>query len=195
MRTPAAIWTRIGAPAAGKNMASSPTAPVAGSDFETLVLAQQAYVARLAHRLLAWNDDAADVVQDVFLAAYRHWPGFRRDAKVTTWLTSITVNVCRSHRRRSRLRFRWLTRNSSAVDAESAKAPDLDASGEQHDAVRSAVKALPTRYREAIVLRYLEGFAIDEIGVILGRSRATIDAQLSRGRALLRDSLARWMED
>lgn len=163
-------------------------------DFELLVLAQQAYVARLAHRLLAWDGDIGDVVQDVLVAAYRHWPTFRRGAKVTTWLAAITLNACRTHRRRRWLRFRWYRDTAPDTGAPTQEHVPAEA-GERDEAVRQAVMALPNRYREAIVLRYLEEFSVEEIAAILGRSRAAIDAQLSRGRALLRDSLTDWMDE
>jgi RNA polymerase sigma-70 factor (ECF subfamily) len=192
---PAASSTVFGSPQAARETAPAPALSVAGSDFESLVLAQQAFVVRLAQRLLAWETDVSDVVQDVFLAAYGHWPAFRRDAKVTTWLASITLNACRTHRRRRWVRFRWF----AAVGSDRDLAPDasgaLGRSLERSDAVRTAVKTLPQRYREVIVLRYLEGFAIEEIAAILNRKRATIDAQLSRGRLLLRDALTEWMDD
>lgn len=166
-----------------------------GSDFETIVLAQQAFVARLAHRLLAWDADVSDVVQDVLLAAYRHWPAFRGDARVTTWLAAMTLNACRTHRRRHWVRFRWLAGIGGNRNLPPDAEPFAESSQERNDAVRAAVKALPARYREVVVLRYLEGFAIDDIAAILKRRRATIDAQLSRSRLLLRDSLAAWMDD
>lgn len=176
-------------------LGAAPKALSAGSDFETLVLSQQAFVERLARRLLGWESDVADVVQGVFLAALQHWPQFRREAQVSTWLASITLNACRTHRRRSWLRIRW--RSQAGVEAEET-GPDADADEsrrERNQAVRTAVRSLAPRYREVIVLRYLEGFAIDEIATILGRTRAAIDGQLSRGRAMLQDSLKLWMED
>ena len=162
------------------------------SDFEALVVSQQAYVERLAQRLLAWDDDVADIVQSVFLAAYLHWPKFRHAAKVSTWLAAITLNACRTHRRRRWLRIRWLARSGPALESTQ---PSDEGAWERNEAVRSAVRTLAPRYREVIVLRYLEGFSIDEIAEILGRSRAAIDAQLSRGRGMLREQLKDWMDD
>jgi RNA polymerase sigma-70 factor (ECF subfamily) len=192
MGTSKASCSATGAPPSAEKALPNADLP-GGSAFETLVLSQQAYVARLAHRLLAWDADVADVVQDVFLAAYRHWPAFRRDAKVTTWLTSITLNACRSHRRRLWLRLRWPTGGGESAEPVWLTGPEQ--TRERVAAVQNAVRALPQRYREVIVLRYLEGWSIDEIAAVLGRSRAAVDGQLSRGRTLLRVPLREWMDE
>src|SRR5271170_6602683 len=84
--------------------------------FEQFVALYQPRVARLAQRLLGWNADVDDVVQDVFLAAWRKIGSFRRGSSLWTWLTVITLNQCRSRiRRRSllqRLPFRLARRDA-----------------------------------------------------------------------------------
>jgi RNA polymerase sigma-70 factor (ECF subfamily) len=195
MNKASASWTVFGSPSEAEKALSETSRNAAEGDFETLVLAQQEYVTRLAHRVMAWKEDVSDVVQDVLLAAYRHWPRFRRDAKVTTWLATITVNVCRTHCRRRWFRFRRQRQSVSDTGLATGTRLISAASCERDEAVQAAVKTLPAKYREVIVLRYLEGFDIVEIASILSRSRATIDAQLSRGREMLRDSLRPWMED
>ncbi|HVJ83923.1 MAG TPA: RNA polymerase sigma factor, partial [Planctomycetia bacterium] len=70
-------------------------------DFDGLVAEHEGRVRRLAQRLLGWSGDVEDVVQDVFLAAYRKLPRFRNEGGAGAWLARLTINACRSrHRRR-----------------------------------------------------------------------------------------------
>ena len=67
--------------------------------FERIVAEHHPRVAGLAYRLLGWADEVDDVVQDVFLKALRNLTGFEGRSRLSTWLTRITVNTCRTHRR------------------------------------------------------------------------------------------------
>src|SRR5688500_12036613 len=78
--------------------------------FEQVVATCRPRVERLARRLLAWRGDVDDVVQDVFLVALEKARTFRREASLETWLTAITVNKCRSHRRGWLRRMTFLKR-------------------------------------------------------------------------------------
>jgi RNA polymerase sigma factor (sigma-70 family) len=161
--------------------------------FETLVALYQPRVTRLAHRLLGWSGDVDDVVQDVFVAVLRHARSYRQEASLWTWLTTITVNACRSHARR-----RDVVRRLSCIFISKPNAPAADATAMEDEAareVRAAVAALPARDREVIVLFYLEHRSVAEIGRLLGASGNAIDVRLHRARAKLRDSLGPLMED
>jgi RNA polymerase sigma-70 factor, ECF subfamily len=167
--------------------------------FDLLVRKHRAQVAGLAYRLLVWPEDVEDVVQEVFLAALRGLPSFRGDASLTTWLTRITINKCRSQRRRRMLSpLRWLgaARNGSAgstCQAPPADRPMLD--HERFERVRRAIDRLPGRYREAIVLRYIEQMSVEEAGEALATRPATVQVWLHRARKLLKDSLADLMKE
>lgn len=155
------------------------------------VAQHQDRVARLVYRLLGGHGEAEDVVQDVFLAALRKLPEFRGEARFSTWLTAIAVNICRSRRRARWLRWRPL----SAVAANAGQAPALPAeqgavSAERLAQVRAAVRELPAKYREVIVLRYLEDLPAAEVAAVLGLTTNTVAVRLNRARAKLRDVLA-----
>ncbi len=117
------------------------------ASFAELISAQQAPVARLVHRLMGWGEDVDDVVQEVFLAAWKNLHRFRGDSSLATWLTRVALNECRSHRRGRLLRLRAFRR--SARDAEAAAAPTGRArpDSETSERVRQAVRELPGRYR------------------------------------------------
>ena len=101
-------------------------------------------VTRLAHRLLGWSAaaDVEDVVHDVFLAAFKQKDRFRGDASEWTWLAAITINRCRTHRRRQLLRFKWLR---SVRPANPKNEPPRAEQDETAHRVHRAVAALPPR--------------------------------------------------
>lgn len=164
--------------------------------FDALVAAHRDRVAATAHRLLGWSDDAEDVVQEVFLKALTHLSRFRGEAKLSTWLTTITIHACRSHQRSA---SRWLRKLSGLADRQPQRAepparlPDEDA--ETFETVRRAVAALPPKYREVIVLRYLEGMSVLDIAGVLNAPTNTVEVRLSRARQKLKGPLAELLKD
>ncbi|OHB66694.1 MAG: hypothetical protein A2V70_01945 [Planctomycetes bacterium RBG_13_63_9] len=156
--------------------------------FDQIVADHQERIARVVHRLLDGSDDVEDVVQDVFLAALGKLGGFRGRCELSTWLTTIAVNTCRSYDRRQRLQRRvwpWLARQARpwSEDDQQAECDEI------HARVRRAVHGLPPKYREAIVLRYFEELPIAEIGEVLGVSTGAVEVRLCRARRRLREML------
>ena len=157
-------------------------------DFDAIVALYQLQVARLAHRLLGWRDRAAveDVVQEVFLVAMTRLKGFRGDSTLSTWLTGITINQCRAHRRRSMLRLKWLREKCNRHETNHQPA-NADETSQQ---VRDAVALLPRRDREVIVLFYLEEFSVAQIAQLLDVKNNAIEVRLHRARQRLKTQLA-----
>ena len=164
----------------------------AASTFPQLVAQHQARVAGLAYRLLGWRADVEDVVQDVFVTALEYLPGFRGDCRLDTWLYRLTVSQCRRERRRRFFRWRLLR---AARDEAEPPAPGAAETQERAAEVRAAVRSLPQRYREVVVLRYLEDLPIEEIALILGLRRNAVEVRLTRARERLRQMLGQWDED
>jgi RNA polymerase sigma-70 factor (ECF subfamily) len=156
--------------------------------FERIVARYERRVARLAQRLLGWIGDVDDVVQDVFLAVYEQGHKFRGDSDLWPWLTAITVNKCRSRMRRHFLKLRWL--NSRPAEGPQSNSADRDSlRDETSTKVRTAVRALPAKDREVIVLYYLEDRPVAEISRMLGSSENAIDVRLHRARKRLKEML------
>jgi len=157
--------------------------------FDQLVTVHQDRIARLAHRLLGWSSDVDDVVQDVFVDALRNLHGFDGRSSILTWLTRLTINRCRAHQRKQWLRLGFLRRRRDELYATcSASAPDptdSSSTAETIHQVHSAIRQLPQRDREVIVLRYLEELSIAEIAKTLNLSRSTTDVRLTRARQRL----------
>jgi RNA polymerase sigma-70 factor, ECF subfamily len=156
--------------------------------FEQFVGLYQPRVARLAQRLLGWNGDVDDVVQDVFFVAWQKAGSFRRDASLWTWLTVITLNQCRSRIRRKnllqRLPFRLIRRDDHPPADRGSIRQETDRR------VRNAVTALKPAERELVVLHYLEHRPAAELATLLGVSRNTVEVRLHRVRQKLKATLA-----
>lgn len=161
--------------------------------FDALVAAHQDRVSRLAYRLLGWSGDVDDVVQEVFLAAWKALPRFQGRSSLATWLTRITINECR------RLRRRWgRVLHREPVETGRACTPAADSrmmNAETFGRVRRAVAALPVRYREVVVLHYLEQIPIGMVSELLGMSTNRVAVLLHRARAKLKSKLADLMQE
>jgi RNA polymerase sigma factor (sigma-70 family) len=166
------------------------------SAFDRIVERYSAEVAAMANRLLGWPGDVDDIVQDVFVAAFVNLKRFRGECRLRTWLFTITVNKCRSHRlrRRRRLQVRRVgDLEAVASHDEAAERPAMDE--ETFARIRRAVQALPQKYREVVVLRYLQGFEPGEVGELLRLRVNVVQVRLNRARKRLKESLDNLLEE
>src|SRR5438105_2545103 len=107
--------------------------------FERLVELHQARVARLAQRLLGWPADVEDVVQEVFVAAWRSFRQFRGESRPETWLMRITINQCRRQNRRTMMRRALLL-------GFARERPTQTRDEDRLEGVRESVRGLPQKY-------------------------------------------------
>lgn len=161
------------------------------SAFDRIVEQYSSDIAALANRLLGWSGEVEDVTQDIFLAAFLGLKKFRCESSIKTWLFTITVNKCRSYRYKRMLRRRRITQAADfAVSASTDTADSKPMEIETFECIRRAVEALPAKYREPVVLRYLQELPTDQISRILGISKNALQVRLNRARARLREDLA-----
>jgi RNA polymerase sigma-70 factor (ECF subfamily) len=142
--------------------------------FEQLVRRHQRTIYDLAYRMLENHADAADLAQKAFVQAFLHIQAFRRESSFRTWLFQIGLNLCRNTiRDRGRQIF-------EDVDELSLPAPHdtfaAAVSAEQRDRLGGAIRALPERQREALVLRVYHQHAFADIGAIMSCSEGTAKA-------------------
>ena len=166
------------------------------SAFDRIVEWHAAEVAALANRLLGWPGEVDDVVQDVFVAAFVNLKKFRGDCRLRTWLFSITVNKCRSHRLRGRRHPHIRQLDDLEVTAgcgEGAEQPAMDE--ETFARVRGAVQTLPQKYREVVVLRYLQGLEPGEVSELLRLRVNVVQVRLNRARKRLKEILNNLLEE
>ncbi|MBA3322419.1 MAG: sigma-70 family RNA polymerase sigma factor [Pyrinomonadaceae bacterium] len=171
--------------------------------FEHLVNDHTSEIYALLYRLTEDAEEARDLTQETFLQAFRHISHFRGDADLRTWLYRIAVNQARN-------RWRWWKRRrrnvTVSLDAPLDGADELslgsrlaDERGpspeqqtlarERERAIMSALRSLARPYREAIVLRDVEGLSYEEVAAALDISVGTVKSRLSRGRLELRKRL------
>jgi len=160
------------------------------SAFDELVRLTYAETYTLALRLVNDSDDAADVVQDAYLRAYKGLDSFRGDAQFSTWLYRITAN-CASSYLTKRTRHRH-----SALDEDVAQMADLSPGPEaKADAavdgrqLAEALAKLPAGLRAAVVLRDIYDLPHQQIAKELGVTEVTAKVRLHRARRKLREQL------
>jgi RNA polymerase sigma-70 factor (sigma-E family) len=135
---------------------------------------------RLAVVMLGDRAAAEDVVQDAFFGLYRHWAGLADPGNALTYVRSAVLNRCRNALRQ---RGRPGRLESPAAAVNSPEAAVLV--GEEHQHVLAAIRALPDRQREALVLRFYLDMSEEETARAMGISRGTVKSATSRAVAAL----------
>ena len=162
------------------------------TSFEEIVDLYSGDIALLANRLLGWPGEVEDITQEVFLAAFMGMKKFRRDCDIKTWLFTITINKCRTYRYKQFISRRKVFEKD--IREHPAAADKKLRDDEKFENVRNAVKKLPGKYREAVVLRYLQELEIEEVSKVLGISINTLHVRLNRARERLKDELKEIVE-
>lgn len=146
----------------------------------------------VALRTMRNPEDAADALQDAYIAAFRRAGSFRGDAQVTTWLHRVVVNACLDRLRRIKVRSTEplpddLDR-TAALGTTAGHDPVEVA--EQRSVVSAALAQLNPDQRAALVLVDMEGYPVDEAARLLGCAPGTVKSRCARGRARLVPLLA-----
>ena len=164
--------------------------------FNELILRWERPIYVLAYRTIGREEDARDVCQETFLRAFRALPGFRGQAKFSSWLYRIALNLCRDWMRRER---RTPTVQApegvDLLDLAAAAEPsepieDLVARKDLSRAVARVMERLPEEQRTAIVLKEFHGLTFREIAELLGCPLSTVKTRLYQGLGVLRRELA-----
>jgi RNA polymerase sigma-70 factor, ECF subfamily len=161
--------------------------------FEELYNEHSPRLFNLAWRMCGSRTDAEDLLQDIFLVAYRKLAGFRGDSAVGTWLYRVAMNRCLDYLKSASTRAHRSTASLddelTAVTCASRTSPN--GAIDKMDLER-AIAQLPDGARAAFLLHDVEGFQHQEIGAILGISEGTSKSQVHKARmrvrALLRGS-------
>jgi len=123
--------------------------------------------------------DAEDAAQNVMLRLWRTDTAFQGEEHLRRWLARVTVNECK--------RISCPPWRSRTVSLEGCGEPAFD--GQEQRELYQAVMDLPARYRVPLYLYYYEGYAVDEVGEIMGLNPSTVQTRLARGRAKLKTML------
>ena len=163
--------------------------------FNQLVLRWERPIYALAYRVIGREEDARDVAQETFLRAFRALKGFKGQAKFSSWLYRITLNLCRD----------WIRREKRTPIAQTPEGIDLiELAGEETPsetieelvgrrelgrAVSKAMAMLPEEQRTAIILKEYHGLTFQEIAELLDCPLSTVKTRLYQGLSVVRKQL------
>lgn len=162
--------------------------------FGQLIDRHASAIINLAYRMVGNQAEAEDLAQETFLAAFKALPAFRADAKFSTWLYRIASNKCKDW-----LRVKRPGQGQHDVDVDEQldlhvvedRTPETLLSQQQvAQQLERAIQRLPVLYREAFVLKHIEGLSYEEMEDIVGVSGDTLKMRVYKGRVQLSRELA-----
>jgi RNA polymerase sigma-70 factor (ECF subfamily) len=163
--------------------------------FDGLVRRWESKIRGAIYRVLGSEDEARDLAQEAFLKAYRALPGFKGQAKFSSWLYQIALNLCRDRLRRRRGRpdvsLDALREEGAADSPDRGPSPlELAQTWDLSRRVADAVAALPPEQREVLVLKEYQELTFAEIAEVLDIPLSTVKTRLYRGLDQVRRRLA-----
>ena len=169
-----------------------------GSDpaFAELYRRHKAEIFTFCRRMMSGDEDAAsDIFQEVFIRAYEKAGQFRSGTNVTGWIFMIARNMCLNVLRTKQPCDR-IDQHDGLVSTDRSLAPEYDE--EQHSLrqkLEDALSALPIDFREAFMLRELDGFSYSEIATMTGTTLAMTKVRIYRAKQRLRELLAPYLAE
>lgn len=141
------------------------------------------------------QEEARDLVQEIFIKVYNSLRSFKSDARFSTWLYRISVNCCIDWTRKNKSKNSMIALGYEDNDILDHIAGDTDTPEElilrqeHQEAVRKAVSDLPEIYKTVLILYYFEDLHIQEISSILDCPKKTIETRLYRAKSILKSML------
>jgi RNA polymerase sigma-70 factor (ECF subfamily) len=162
--------------------------------FAEIVRRYRQPVFRLARACVGEADEALDLVQETFVAAYQALPRYDAQRAMKAWLSTIAINKCRDWARKRAVR-RFLSfalpidSQTEAIVDDQVPIDDGVADRQELDRVTRAISTLPANLKEPLVLRTIEGLSQAETAEVLGISQKAVETRLYRARARLMEKL------
>ncbi|MBP7864833.1 MAG: RNA polymerase sigma factor [Acidobacteria bacterium] len=176
----------------------------ATSAFRDLVRQHQDRVLNTCYRFIPHREDAEDLAQEVFLAAYLALEGFRGDSRVSTWLHRIAVTRCldfirkAGRKKRSGYHLGIDRRSSGPAGDPPTPQPDPEAYTESRERLKvlmGVMGTLPDKQRVAFTLGKCDGLSHAEIAEVMGISASAVESLIHRARKNLEKRLRAYFED
>jgi DNA-directed RNA polymerase specialized sigma24 family protein len=145
--------------------------------FDALYHRYKEWVLSLATRFTGDPDQALDVLQETFLYLFSKFPGFRLTSRLTTFLYPAVKNLSIGARRKS---LRFMGGDAPALDVLAAPTPGAPPE------LTTVLAALPETHREVVLMRFVDGLALDEIATALSIPLGTVKSRLHNALATLR---------
>lgn len=166
--------------------------------FRTIMTTHNQALYRIARAVIRNDSEAEDVVQEAYVRAFSHLGSFRGEARLSTWLSRITLNEALGRRRRKKRADKALRAEDPAVPAQIISFPG-STSGDDPERmmaqrqilqlVERATDNLPEVYRGVFMARVIEGRSVEETADLLGVRPETVKTRLHRARLLVRKEL------
>lgn len=163
--------------------------------FNQLIKRWERPIYALAYRVIGREEDARDVCQETFLRAFRALPGFKGQAKFSSWLYRIALNLCRDWiRRQRRTPVVAAPEGVDIIELAAEQGPvesieELVSRRQLSEWVASAMQELPEEQRTAIILKEYHGLTFQEIADLQGCPLSTVKTRLYQGLSVLRREL------
>lgn len=175
--------------------------------FAFLVERHSKKMLNMAYRMLGDYDDACDVTQEAFLAAFRSITGFQGESKFSTWLCRIVINYAKNRLKQRQSLSRHERAALDEKDGEQGGCAACLAASDDNDPgemlerheleyrVQKCISGLDEDYREVLVMRDIQGFSYEEIRQTLQIPDGTVKSRLSRARLAMKDCLKKIIGD
>ena len=160
-----------------------------GTAFEALYRQHATRLYNLASRMMG-RGEADDLLQDIFLLAYRKIGSFRGESSLGTWLYRLGMNHCLDVLRNRQTRMGQQTDSMDEPDAQPIASPVPVVGAVSRIDLERAIETLPPACRAAFLLHDVEGFGHQEVGTMLGISEGTSKSQVHKARMRIRAYLA-----
>ena len=153
--------------------------------FAALVRRHQDRVFGFILRMLDARDEAMELTQDVFVKAWQALPGWRPEARFSTWLLQIARNAALDQLRRRRV-VQFAPLDDGMDVADTAPGPEARYASRQRQALlENALQQIAAEHREILLLREVEDLSYGELAAVLGIAEGTVKSRLARARAAL----------
>jgi RNA polymerase sigma-70 factor (ECF subfamily) len=153
--------------------------------FAALVRRHQDRVFGFILRMLDARDEAMELTQDVFVKAWQALPGWRPEARFSTWLLQIARNAALDQLRRRRV-VQFAPLDDGMDVADTAPGPEARYASRQRQALlENALQQIAAEHREILLLREIEDLSYAELAAVLGIAEGTVKSRLARARAAL----------
>ena len=170
--------------------------------FEELVRRYERKITSVAYRLCGNREEGEDLAQETFIKAWRAIGGYRGQASFNTWIMAILTNLWRDRLRKKRVAEESLEDTVDSGEGAMQKQWKDDAPGpeamsenqETREVLGRMMQTLRQEYKEALILRDVQGFSYEEVAVITGSSLGTVKSRINRGRTQLKEMILSYQE-
>lgn len=170
--------------------------------FEQLILRYEKRIVAAASRLCGDRQEGEDLAQEAFLKAWRALSGYKGQASFHTWMTTILTNLWKDRLRKKRIPQDSL---DEAIEGEEGmirkqyrdEAPDPESEMETreiNEILDGFIQSLKPEYKEALILRDVQGFSYEEVSAITGRNLGTVKSRINRARTLMKVMILDYQE-